>query len=324
MSIDSILPSGMTVEDLIIIMSALSASLMAGAIWFALLHRDPGLQRAKLIAAQRDKLREGAIGPVRRKQKFQPVSLMRTVVHRLRLLKSDQTEKISLRLMQAGWRTKDAVVRYLFARLVLPFAVGGIAIFLFYGLNAYQLDSTKRLLVSAIVIIVAAYLPDVLVKNAAQKRQKQITKALPDAMDLMVICAEAGLSLDLMLMRVSQEMAQATPEIADEFSVTAIELGFLPERRKALDNLALRTNLPAIRAMVNTLLQAERYGTPLAQSLRVLSAESRNERVMKAEEKAARLPAMMTVPMIVFILPPLFVVLLGPAILSTIDALRDF
>jgi tight adherence protein C len=116
-------------------------------------------------------------------------------------------------------------------------------------------------------------------------------------------------------------MVTAAPELADEFSLTGLELGFLPERRAAMDNLSQRTDLQMLRSLVNTLIQAERYGTPLSQSLRVMSAESRGERLLKAEEKAARLPAMMTVPMILFILPPLFVVLLGPAIISTIDAL---
>ncbi len=136
----------------------------------------------------------------------------------------------------------------------------------------------------------------------------------------MGIGAEAGLSLDATLSRVSQEMELACPELADELGLTGLELGFLPDRRKALQNLAMRIDLPVVRGVVNTLLQAEKYGTPLAQSLRIMSGESRNERIMKAEEKAARLPAMLTVPMIIFTMPPLFVVLIGRAVLNTIDA----
>jgi len=138
----------------------------------------------------------------------------------------------------------------------------------------------------------------------------------------MVICAEAGLSLDSALKRVAKEMALSSPEIADEFGLTSIEIGFLPERGQALKNLMRRCDLPGIRGLVNTLMQSERYGTPLAQSLRVLSAEYRNERLMRAEEKAARLPAVMTVPLIVFVLPPLFVVLIGPAIMKFIDSMK--
>jgi len=174
-----------------------------------------------------------------------------------------------------------------------------------------------------VAVMFGAYFPDVMVKNAALKRQDKIRKGLPDGLDLMVICAEAGLSLDATLRRVADELAEASPELSDELGLTSLELGFLQDRQKALQNLAERTNMPGLRGMVNTLMQAERYGTPLAHSLRVLSAESRTERVLKAEEKAARLPAMLTVPMIIFILPPLFVVLLGPAALDIADALKN-
>jgi tight adherence protein C len=225
--------------------------------------------------------------------------------------------------MRAGWRSKDAVIRYLFFKLALPFVFGSIALFLFYGLDAYELSPMPKLMVTIGSVVFGAYAPDLLVKNATKKRQDTIRKSLPDALDLMVICAEAGLSLDATLMRVAQEMERACPPLADELSLTGLELGFLPDRRKALQNLAMRVDLPAVRGVVNTLLQAERYGTPLAHSLRIMSAESRNERIMKAEEKAARLPAILTVPMIVFILPPLFIVLLGRAILNTIDAFRN-
>ena len=134
-----------------------------------------------------------------------------------------------------------------------------------------------------------------------------------------MICVEAGLGLDVALNRVAGEMGRSYPEIADEFALTAVELGFLNERRQALKNLMKRADLPLIRGVVNTLMQTEKYGTPLAQSLRVLSSEFRNDRMMKAEEKAAKLPATLTVPLVVFIMPALFVVLLGPAVLRAMD-----
>jgi tight adherence protein C len=140
-------------------------------------------------------------------------------------------------------------------------------------------------------------------------------------LDLLVISAEAGLSLDASFSRVARELAPAWPEMADELSLTAIELTYLSDRRRAMDNLAQRIDLESIRAVINTLRQSEKYGTPLAQSLRVLSAEFRNARMMRAEEKAARLPVLLTLPMVLFILPPLFIVLIGPAILQTIDQL---
>ena len=159
-------------------------------------------------------------------------------------------------------------------------------------------------------------------RNAISKRWSKIRKGLPDALDLMVICAEAGLSLDATFTRVAREMRQAAPEVSDELDVTAIELGFLPRRRQALDNLGRRVDIPEMRSLTNALLQTEKYGTPLARALRVLAAEYRDQRLLRAEEKAARLPATMTVPMIIFILPTLFVVLIGPAVLRTMDALR--
>ncbi len=323
MNFQSFLPAGLSAEDLIVAMAAVTACVSLAAVWMALLHRDPALRRARALAAQREALRSGMLAVRRREDRLQAMTIMRQVVERLQLMRSAQAEKISLKLARAGWRSKDAVVRYLFARIALPFAFGGGALLLLYGFDAYNLESTVKLLVSLVAVMVGAYAPDMLVKNASIKRQDKIRKSLPDALDLMVICAEAGLSLDATMRRVADELGRAAPELADEFGLTSLELGFLEDRQKALQNMVLRTDLVAMRVMINTLVQAEKYGTPLAHSLRILSAESRTERVLKAEEKAARLPAMLTVPMIIFILPPLFVVLLGPAALDIADAFKN-
>lgn len=311
---------GLSLEQAIITMAALSMATTALAVWAALLHKDPGARRVKMIAAQRDAMRAGVVGPRRRQERLPTISLMRRVVDKLNLLRSSQAARIQIKLMRAGWRSKDAVIRYLFFKVAMPFGLGVAAIFFLYGLNLYGLSTSGKLVVTIIAVLLGAYLPDIVIKNAAQKRAENIRRALPDGLDLMVICAEAGLSLDATLLRVSQEMENSAPELADELSLTGLELGFLPDRRKALQNLALRVDLPGVRGVVNTLMQAERYGTPLAQSLRVMSADSRNERIMKAEERAARLPALLTVPMVVFILPPLFIILIGRAILKAIDA----
>ena len=323
MNFQSFLPAGLSAEDLIVAMAAMTACVSLAAVWMALLHRDPAVRRARALAAQREALRSGMLAVRRREDRLQAMTIMRQVVERLQLMRSAQAEKISLKLARAGWRSKDAVVRYLFARIALPFAFGGGALLLLYGFDAYNLESTVKLLVSLVAVMVGAYAPDMLVKNASLKRQDKIRKSLPDALDLMVICAEAGLSLDATMRRVADELGKAAPELADEFGLTSLELGFLPDRQKALQNMVLRTDLVAMRVMINTLVQAEKYGTPLAHSLRILSADSRTERVLKAEEKAARLPAMLTVPMIIFILPPLFVVLLGPAALDIADAFKN-
>ncbi len=163
--------------------------------------------------------------------------------------------------------------------------------------------------------------PDLWLSNKVKKRSDAVRKGLPDALDLLVICAEAGLTVDAAFNRVAKELGKAYPELGDEFGLTAIELGFLNERRQAFENLATRVDLEAVRGVVTTMIQTEKYGTPLASALRVLSAEFRNERMMRAEEKAARLPAIMTVPLILFILPTLFIVILGPAACSISDNL---
>ncbi|MGH6947812.1 MAG: type II secretion system F family protein [Kiloniellales bacterium] len=327
MTFQDYLPFGLAVENLLVVGFALSAGLTGAAIWYSLLDRDPGAQRAKALAKERQLLRDGALGTGqtrRRKERTQALSFMRQTVEKLRLLRSSQAEKISLKLMRAGWRSKDAVIRYLFAKLVMPIVFAILVLLQIKGIaTAFGVPTTGALAIALGIVLLGAYAPDIFIRNAANKRKEKIRKSLPDGLDLMVICAEAGLSLDATLMRVSQEMALAAPELSDEFSVTALELSFLPDRKKALQNLAARTDLSALRGMVNTLVQSERYGTPLAQSLRVLSKESRDERVLRAEEKAARLPAILTVPMIVFILPPLFVVLVGPAALNVIDALKS-
>jgi len=319
---ENLLPAGTDPETLIVAMAGLSASVTLLAVWSALLHRDPAARRARLMAAQRDRLRSGLLAPRRRQRHAQSFNLMRQVVESLKLLGTGQQEKVQIKLARAGLRSKDALVGYLFCRFALPFIFGGIAILVVYVFETFELSSTQNLLAAVLSIIAGAYGPDLYIKNITQKRQEQLRRSLPDALDLMVICAEAGLSMDATMTRVAQEMATTAPELADEFGLTSVELGFLEDRQKALHNLALRTDLSQLRGMVNAMAQAERYGTPLAHSLRVLSAESREERILKAEEKAARLPALLTVPMIIFILPPLFVVLLGPAALDIIDALR--
>ena len=162
--------------------------------------------------------------------------------------------------------------------------------------------------------------PEIYLKNKAKKRTDAMRKGLPDALDLLVICAEAGLTVDAAFNRVAKELGRAYPELGDEFALTAIELSFLNERRKAFNNLAYRVDLDDIKGVVTTMVQTEKYGTPLASALRVLSAEFRNSRMMRAEEKAARLPAIMTIPLILFILPVLFIVILGPAACSISDA----
>lgn len=322
-ALKELLPPGVAIEDVFTLMAALAALLVVLAVWFGLLAPQPSTRRVKELAARRDSLRSGLLATRRRTDRTTSVSFMRRVVQKLNLERSNRTEAMVRMLSQAGWRTREALVRYLFFRFAMPIALGVLAVMSLQVMKVYEMSTLMRLGACVAAVILGWMLPDIIIKNAIQKRAQKLRKGLPDAIDLMVICAEAGLSLDAMLKRVSEEFHKSCPELADELALASLELGFLPDRRQALMNLANRTGLPAIRALVNSLTQADKFGTPLAQSLRVLAAEFREERMLKAEEKAARLPAMLTVPMIVFILPPLFIVLIGPAILRTIDALKN-
>ncbi|HEX6980588.1 MAG TPA: type II secretion system F family protein [Alphaproteobacteria bacterium] len=321
MSWSRFLPEGMTPDDLIVICAALSAMASVIAVWQALLVRDPLGPRLKAIAARRERLKAEMLASGRRDRRAATGGLMHRVVRTLNLLRSREADRARLALARAGFRSKDAVITYLFCRVSLPFVFGALALAAIDWLDLFRFAQPFRLPLALLAVLLGAVAPGLYVKNAADRRKAAIQKGLPDGLDLLVICAEAGLSLDAALTRVSREIGGSCPELADEFGLTAIELGFLPDRRQALENLNQRTDMASIRGVVNTLQQTEKYGTPLAQSLRVLGAEFRNARLMKAEERAARLPAILTVPMIVFILPPLFIVLIGPAILRTIDAM---
>lgn len=320
MSVTDLLPTPINPELLIAGMAGIAVLLMVSGLWLAFTPRDPMAARARSLSSRRAALKAAAIAPKQR-TKIASTTFMQSVVTKLNLLRGKGAGAMKLKLAQAGFRSREALTIYFFAKFVMPFAAAGLAVFLLYGLRIFQGPPTVIMLLTVVSVFVGLYAPDICVKNSANKRKAQLRKALPDGLDLMVICAEAGLSLDATLMRVSNELAKGYPELADELSLTSLEIGFLPDRKTALTNFAQRTDMPQTRALTNTLLQTERYGTPLAQSLRVLSAEMRHERTMRAEEKAGRLPATLTVPMIVFILPPLFIVLLGPAILRSIDGL---
>lgn len=306
-------------DDGIVVGATLFVLMAFFAVWQALVERDPMAGRVKSLTERRNNLR--AASRVRQNRtakdlRSSGVSLMRQAVIKLNLMRGGHAEQIAMRLARAGWRSRDAVIIYLFAKAILPVLLGGGALLFFSFTSHAPIAPIFRIGVALGIGLLGLFGADIWVKNVADRRVKEMTKALPDALDLMVICAEAGLSLDATLTRVGREIAATSPILAEELSLTAIELGFLPNRQTALNNLINRTNMAKLRALVNSLVQTERYGTPLANSLRVLATEFRDERMLKAEEKAAKLPAKMTVPMIIFILPALFIVLGGPAIIQ--------
>jgi tight adherence protein C len=320
--LNQLLPFGLTADNLFLVLLTAVAFITVLAVWYSLIERDPMERRARVLADRRAELRGSALkvrGQNRRQQ--ERMSAIRRVVMLFKLMQRQQSTKLNERVAQAGLRSRDAVVVFLFFKIAAPVLLGAAAFLLVYVLETGDLSSATRLCVVLAGAVLGFFAPDLYVSNLTSKRQLALSKGLPDALDLLVICAESGLALDVALGRVANEIGGANPELAEELELTAIELGFLPERRQALTNLNRRTNLPAIRGVVNTLLQTEKYGTPLSQSLRVLANEFRDQRLLRAEEKAARLPATLTVPMIVFILPVLFIVLIGPAIIQVMDNL---
>ncbi|MFP5456148.1 MAG: type II secretion system F family protein, partial [Alphaproteobacteria bacterium] len=265
--------------------------------------RDPMARRVRALNDRREQLKAGvAASKTRRRAKMEKkssvsVDRMRAILGSMKMLQDSQLKTATLNLARAGIRSKDSAITVIFFRLVAPILIGGTAAVGVYLLNWFpEASALKRYLVVAGSLIASYKAPDIYVKNLISKRQTAIRKALPDALDLLVICAEAGLSVDLAFNRVARELSKAYPELGDEFALTAIELGFLTDRRQAFENLANRVNLDSIKGVVTTMIQTEKYGTPLAAALRILSAEFRHDRMMRAEEKAARLPAIMTVP----------------------------
>ena len=311
----------------------LVGSLLAGiaalavmlAIYSAITIKDPMAKRVKALNARRDELKAGIVTAsakkrqslIRRTDKTEKV---RDTLSNLKVLQQSQVDQMAQKLAWAGFRNKEVAVYLIGLRAVLPVVLGLIGFLLLYVFEIKPEWQMKRVMAMAALVFAGYKGPEIYLSNIAKKRTDLIRKGLPDALDLLVICAEAGLTVDAAFNRVAKELGRAYPELGDEFALTAIELSFLNERRKAFANLAYRVDLDSIKGVVTTMVQTEKYGTPLASALRVLSAEFRNERMMRAEEKAARLPAIMTIPLIMFILPVLFIVILGPAACSIADA----
>ena len=314
------LPAGVSPEEAISVLAGLATLVTILAMWQVLRPSNAFERRLDGVMHRKETLRQGILATRRGRQRLTAASVMNQTVTRLNLLRSKHGTEARNKLAQAGIRpSREAMVVYLFARVTLPFLFGFVLLADTNLFHLLPIPPSFGMVAAMAGVLIGFYAPIVYLRNAATKRAKNIRLALPDALDLMVICAEAGLSLDATLMRVSRELAASWPELAEEFAITAAELTFLPDRRLAFENLNNRTDSEAIRAVVNTLQQTAKFGTPLAHSLRILANDSRAARMTRAEEKAARLPALLTVPMIVFILPTLFIVPLGPAGINLVD-----
>ena len=311
------------------LLTAIASFAVILAIYAAVTVRDPMAKRVKALNERREQLKAGISASTAKKRaklvrNTETTDRMRQFLSSLKVLQDDQIKVAQQKLAQAGIRRKELAVAVIFSRLVGPIVLGGAAGMWIYGLGGLaDWTAFKKFGAFAAITIFGYKAADIYLGNLIQKRTDAIRKGLPDALDLLVICAEAGLTVDAAFNRVAKELGRGFPELGDEFALTAIELGFLTERRMAFENLAYRVDLDSVKGVVTTMIQTEKYGTPLASALRVLSAEFRNERMMRAEEKAARLPAIMTVPLILFILPTLFIVILGPAACSIGDAFSN-
>jgi tight adherence protein C len=272
----------------------------------------------KAVALEREKIRQRE--RERMAAEHQKISLrqspkqyMQTIVDRFDLRRWVGQEEARLKLVQAGYRGQAPYVTYLFFRMVTPVAAFVLAIFYVFVVLELQQTATIKLGICIAAAYFGMHLPLMLLKNKIQRRQLSIKRAFPDTLDLLLICVESGMSIEAALRKVSDEIGAQSVPLAEELTLTMAELSFLQDRRQAYENLGKRTDLEGVRSVCMALQQAERYGTPLATMLRVMAQENRDMRMSEAEKKAAGLPPKLTVPMILFFLPVLFVVILGPA-----------
>lgn len=295
---------------------AATSFVVVWAVWMALTFEPPIEARLRALRTRRVKSRGERPAPVKSSNKTTSIGLMRELANRLNLLRGAAADQTTRKLRQAGFHSRDAAVVFVFVKLALPLSLGFLMIMLTSVTGLLEVPEDLALPVSIGAVLAGFLIPDLYVKNVATKRSEILTYVLPEGLDLLTICVEAGLSIDAAFRRVAKEMQGSMPELAVEFEMTALELTYLPDRQQALENMADRSDSPAVSALVNALRQTEKYGTPLAASMRILSQEFRQARASKAEEKGARMPALMTVPLMVFIMPTLITVLLAPAIMS--------
>jgi tight adherence protein C len=272
-------------------------------------------RREELRRRSREVIREGAL-------RHTDAGFTKTIVDRLNLTKYLADPNVADALAQAGYRGPKPLTTFYFFRLTMPFVFLTLAVIYLYVLHASNLPPIQRLAATFAAFVAGYYAPIVYIKNRAAKRLASIMQVFPDALDLLLICVEAGMSVEAALQKVGGEIGSSSVELAEELSLLTAELSYLPERRLAYEGLAKRTNHPGIKGVATALIQAERYGTAVGGALRVMAKENREMRLAAAEKQAAQLPAKLTVPMILFFLPVLFVVILGPAIIEIQDTFK--
>ena len=309
----------MNPQLLVMILAAAATFATVLTVAMPLVSRDRMAFRMKSMATERDKMRAARMAEFNKEGQGQgrlrqtPKGFMQQIVNRLNLRKAFDTDEVRDLLKMAGLRGQAPLVAYMFFRLVMPIIVTIVALIYLFGIANLQHPPIAKFGMAIAAGYAGFYLPNVFLKNLVQKRQASITQAFPDALDMLLICVQAGMSIEAAFGKVSKEVSSQSLELAEEFSLTTAELSYLQDRRVAFENLGKRTGIAGIKAVATALIQAERYGTPVGQALRVMAKENRDMRMSEAERKAAALPPKLTVPMIVFFLPVLFIVILGPA-----------
>ena len=301
------------------IASAVIALLVVGTVYTLVqpfLGGDKLKKRMAAVADTRENLRQAHLASLQDPQKGlrqETRGFIRNLVDNLSLDKLLAATDLRDKLAQAGLRGQRPVYIFYFARMILPIGLGLVGLVLFIILNINDWQMIQRVAATMGAVVFGYYLPAIWVKNMAKKRSDAIVPVFPDALDLLLICVESGMSIEMAFSKVADEMAENSVELAEELSLTVAELSFMQNPRQAYENLARRNDHPGIRGVATALVQAQRYGTPLGATLRTMANENRQMRVLAAEKKAAALPAKLTVPMIVFFLPVLFIVILTPA-----------
>ena len=283
------------------------------------LERNGLSDRLNTVAKRREELRakhHAALNAKRGALRVEPISYMKATLDKFKLSNVLEGENSKEKLASAGYRGQAPLITFMFFRFVMPFIVFAVVLLYLFLILHTEWSVMQKILTAVVGAGVGFYLPDIFVGNMIQRRQQSIMQAFPDALDLMLICVESGMSIETAFTRVAGEIGSQSAELAEELALTTAELSYLPDRRQAFDNLAKRCGHSGVKAVATALNQAEKYGTPLGQALRVAANENREMRMQEAERKAASLPAKLTVPMIIFFLPCLFAVIMGPAIMS--------
>jgi tight adherence protein C len=298
------------------LLAAVAATATVYTLVMPMLAGETLTKRMKAVASERERIRQrerDRLAKVERVSLRQaPKQFVAKVVEDLNLGKWVAQESARDKLLMAGYRGQAPYITFLFFRMVMPIAFGIAALIYVFVLSNLQQSLPIKIGMCLAGVFLGMQAPMLFLKNAISKRQLSIRRAFPDALDLLLICIESGMSIESAFRRVSLEIGSQSIPLAEEFTLTTAELSYLPDRKQAYENLAARTGLEGVKSVCLALQQAERYGTPLSHSLRVMAQENRDMRMNEAEKKAAALPPKLTVPMILFFLPVLFVVILGP------------